>query len=366
MHLEQFSRTLEALYAAALEPRLWPEALEQVADSLGASSGWLAELDLAEGTGAGLVYRIDPEWQGRYFREFAEADPLSRTGPDGRGTDLAIFSDDEWTDREALVRTRFFNEFMRPIDVSSVLMIRLAAGQGRLVTLNVNRPARMGGFEAETRRAAAHLQPHLARAVELGRRLAREGEATDARARWGALRDPVLLVDGEARLLYANAAAETLLAGGAGLILSGGRLALAGSEADARLRALLHHASRSEGPCIGGAMALAGGRRLRVTPVLRDRAPLFEPRAAALVLVERADTAGEPARDACLIYQLTPAETRVALGIVAGRSPRQIAAAAGVSLNTVRNQLQRVYEKTGVSRQAELVRLLGHGETRAD
>lgn len=47
---------------------------------------------------------------------------------------------------------------------------------------------------------------------------------------------------------------------------------------------------------------------------------------------------------------LTPAETRVASGYVAGMIGKEIANAAGISHNTVIRQTQSIYDKTGIPR----------------
>jgi DNA-binding CsgD family transcriptional regulator len=58
------------------------------------------------------------------------------------------------------------------------------------------------------------------------------------------------------------------------------------------------------------------------------------------------------------LFNLTPAEARVAAGIAGGQTPTEIALDAGVSVHTVKTQLRAVFEKAAVSRQAELVALL--------
>lgn len=47
---------------------------------------------------------------------------------------------------------------------------------------------------------------------------------------------------------------------------------------------------------------------------------------------------------------LTPAETRVAAGYVAGMIGKEIASAAGISHNTVVRHTQRIYDKAGIPR----------------
>jgi DNA-binding CsgD family transcriptional regulator len=58
------------------------------------------------------------------------------------------------------------------------------------------------------------------------------------------------------------------------------------------------------------------------------------------------------------LFDLTPAEARVARSIVEGKTIEGIALTKGVSRETVRTQVASVLAKTGLNRQAELVALL--------
>jgi DNA-binding CsgD family transcriptional regulator len=60
-------------------------------------------------------------------------------------------------------------------------------------------------------------------------------------------------------------------------------------------------------------------------------------------------------------YGLTPTEVRLATHIAAGGSVADYAALHKVSEGTVRTHLKAVFAKTGVHRQADLVRLLAGG-----
>ena len=59
------------------------------------------------------------------------------------------------------------------------------------------------------------------------------------------------------------------------------------------------------------------------------------------------------------LFDLTAAEARVARLLASGDRLDDIAASEGVLRNTVRSQLQAVLEKTGSSRQQDVVALLG-------
>jgi len=78
-----------------------------------------------------------------------------------------------------------------------------------------------------------------------------------------------------------------------------------------------------------------------------------------LMLIARPDNEMLPSSDLLrLLFDLTPAESRVARLLSEGLTAAQVAQTTGTSQMTVRTQLRSVFAKTGVSRQAELVRLL--------
>jgi DNA-binding CsgD family transcriptional regulator len=57
-------------------------------------------------------------------------------------------------------------------------------------------------------------------------------------------------------------------------------------------------------------------------------------------------------------FKLTPAELRVLFAIVEVGGVREVAEVLGVSTETVKTHLSRLFDKTGAGRQADLVRLV--------
>jgi DNA-binding CsgD family transcriptional regulator len=56
-------------------------------------------------------------------------------------------------------------------------------------------------------------------------------------------------------------------------------------------------------------------------------------------------------------FFLTPAEKRLLESLLSGRSLNESAAALGVAMTTAKTHLDNIFQKTGVNRQAELMRL---------
>jgi DNA-binding CsgD family transcriptional regulator len=73
--------------------------------------------------------------------------------------------------------------------------------------------------------------------------------------------------------------------------------------------------------------------------------PMTRPQAPAVELVQS-------------LFDLTPAEARVARSLASGKTIATIATEGGVSPETVRTHVRRVLAKTGCERQAEIVALL--------
>ena len=78
---------------------------------------------------------------------------------------------------------------------------------------------------------------------------------------------------------------------------------------------------------------------------------------------------GENKGNGQLVEELSPGETRRALGLMTGRSRREIGAQLYVSLNTVKSRTRELYRKLGATSRAEAVAraealgLLDHTET---
>ena len=102
-----------------------------------------------------------------------------------------------------------------------------------------------------------------------------------------------------------------------------------------------------------GAMMVA-----HVIPIRLSARDIFVRCAAVLVLTPVTLPQAPPVELVQSLFDLTPAEARVARSLSAGETVEKIASVGGVSLNTVRSQLRCVLEKTGCHRQAEVVALL--------
>jgi DNA-binding CsgD family transcriptional regulator len=97
---------------------------------------------------------------------------------------------------------------------------------------------------------------------------------------------------------------------------------------------------------------------VHLLPVRRSAQDLFS-QASGLVVITPVDRSAVPNAELIAgLFDLTPAEARVARGVAGGLTLDEIGHAGDVSRETVRTQLKAVLAKTGVNRQVELASLL--------
>jgi DNA-binding CsgD family transcriptional regulator len=360
---------VELIYAAAVDPQLWPSAMAALADRVGGSISIITRLDTADpGSSEVILSQSDPRELDRYLTHYQTKNvfaPATRPDAFARGFREKVMTDRDclpWEDYQA---SEFCNDFMRPQGVNSSLFIRLELTETVNSTLSIGRSVHAERFQQREIDVARRVQPHLARAYTLVRRLSGAlahggnlAHALDSSAH------ALLVVDALGAVRMMNRPAEQLLRANRGLAVLGGRLVGQHPEPAKRLQKLLTEATAADGPRLGGAMSLAmPGHRfplaVRIAPVPMQRLPVFgEPRTALVCVTDLETGVRSPEQELCALFGLTPAEARVATAIFDGMSMREAAETLQVAHNTVRVQLARVYEKTGVTRQAELVKMM--------
>jgi DNA-binding CsgD family transcriptional regulator len=342
---------VDRIYEAGMAFERWPEALTRMADLLGARDASLGAM-APDALPWIFAPRTDPDFMRAYAEAWHPHDHVWR-GVTQRGVGRAA-SDAMVMPRDELEKSAFHNEWSRPQGYSTIMGAMVLAEQGwRTVLMLPGREA----FQRNQLDLLQTLAPHLRRAVQMNIRLA-QGDLNTAATVQMLQAGPAaaLVVDADARLLFANAAAEPLFRSGA-LRVAGDALA------QPELRIAVAR-------CAAGGLAESGGQvtlprprsfaplRLQVCPV-RHETPLLAPGLPAAIIVEvTAAAVADPAGRLREAYGLTAAEAAFALEIVKGDGKPAAAERLGISFATARTHLSRIFEKTGVHRQAELVRLV--------
>lgn len=359
---------VERLYEAAVKPEAWTRCLDDLRCAFGADvAAFVYRVRGPEGHVRVFSAGLDPSSELAYRERWFARDPWAPTAerfPAGVfGVGELILSERE------LRRTEFYQGFMRPLGLLRSLGAVLLREGCTFADLGVLRSGDRPEFREREFDLLRLLMPHLERAVHVFRHVVRVEAERDA---MGEVLDrfPVglLLLDERGRLLRANRRARQILAAKDGLSLDGEGIRGGTARETERLRAVILEAARAAAGLGGGAggglsVRRPSGRKplsLLVAPLHRDAPDLGEPRAAAALIVSDPERPGGPPPAGLLerLYGLTHAEARLAQLILRGRVPKEAARELGIRWNTARNQLKRVFAKTGTGRQAQLVGLL--------
>ena len=356
-----YQELLGAIYDAALEPALWPEALVRVSDALSAVGALYLSYDPTRPEQARHVLaRLDPELTRSYLIRYSRSSPWAKVRtslPVGPAVSL-----DAWVPPATLMRSDFYHEILRPQRVLHCGSACLVRDARRYVGFSVFRSAQTGPTEGWELRLLSALAPHVKRATQISARHA--DAAALERAQKTALEridHGVMIVDGHARVLYANRAAESVIARSDGMIVSARVLRGATTSDTQRLHALIADAVRGAS---GGTMRVA--RPSCAEPFLVLVAPTgssgrwaVDSAPAAIVFIT--DPERRPRlelRRLMDLFGLTATEAKVALALADGRGVPDAARDLRLSPNTVHTHLRRIFSKLGVNRQSELVRVL--------
>ncbi|WP_338829788.1 helix-turn-helix transcriptional regulator [Bradyrhizobium sp. 27S5] len=351
-------RLIELAYEAAVLPELWPNVLHQVGEIARARGTvlltaaphdvrWIASPDMHDDTAA----YVEGGWHQRNGR----LPRLLAANHAGFLRDIDVFDTPEEVQQDFQIR-----EFFRPRGLGWGAGTAIPVPSGDMLIYSVEREYQHGPIEREAIEQLDALRPHLARAALLSARLGMERAraATESLAILGL---PAAVLRRGGRLMAANTLFDRLVPD----VMQdrAERLALAAPAADALFAQAL--AALDQGLIsveVRSVPIAAQGDRppliVHLVPIHGSARDLFD-RALAIVIVTPVVPAEVPTAEVLQgLFDLTPAEARVARGIGEGRTVEAIAVAFGISRETVRNQLKAVLAKTGLGRQVELAGLL--------
>ncbi len=347
---------LDLVYEAALVPELWPRALDQIATRCGAAGGliitgypdgvrWTASEELR-----GLMQRgIDEGWMALNTR----ARKAAATEHAGFIGDLDLHTQEE------IARDPFYG-YLRSQGFGWCTGTLIPDLNGGVTIFNWEARTDHGPFEDAVIRSLDPLRPHLARAALLASRLGLE-KARTAAAVLENIGLAAAVLSGKGRVVAANALFEPLIPGIAEDRRD--RLRLTDSKADESFVGALERLRRLDATAAPLSIPLRTKPEglpviLHVIPVTGHGTDLFGAASCIAVLTPVKPSRAPGHAVVQGLYDLTPAEARIACAVAEAKSVEEVALTAGVSTETVRTHLKSIFSKVGVSRQVELSNLL--------
>lgn len=364
------------IYEGPLETPPWQSALELLRDAMEADVVSLVLRPPAEGDRGVILNCLRPgfktqkgpggdnnDWELSAYREqFFALDPFVNLP-----LDTVVALQDLMPGKE-LTSSAYYRDYLQPAGLFHILGLDTEESGGMLARLRVSRASESAPFEDAQRELLTQLTSHLNRAIRLYARLSRTTSERDLYA--GAvdqLAVATIILDEKGRMLNTNALARALLAEADGLSLQGERLHIDGRDANRELQDAVGTVIQAQQQ---GQTSVV--RALRV-PRSADHADLGlvvrpvpagewnegQASPSAAVFISDPDLK-ESASQATLgeLFELTPAEANLAILLSRGLSLAEVSETQNISQHTARAQLKSIFSKTGVSRQAELVRLV--------
>jgi DNA-binding CsgD family transcriptional regulator len=347
-----FDRLVDEIYEAAIVPERWKAVLDRLAGIANAEGAllfaaapgnprWLASDNIHS--------RIEAWVNGPFYQDNPRGQRLVPTREPRFLTDLDAFTPEE------LEREPFYTNFLRPNGLGWCVGTSVHSPAGDTLVLSVEKAWDKGPVPRQVAEQLDPLRPHLARAALLSARFGLEraratvdslnmiGLPAAVLAHGGkvlAVNDallayaPDIRIGAGSQLEFANQAAQSLFASdGRSLYSRGGSIPVRRTRTS---EAFVVHLLPMRG--LGRDVFTGAELLLYVTPVIQHPGP--------------------PPEILQALFDLSPAEARVAAMIAEGCSVEATAQALSVKPNTVRMQLKAIFSKTGTNRQAELVSLL--------
>ncbi|HEY7458871.1 MAG TPA: helix-turn-helix transcriptional regulator, partial [Xanthobacteraceae bacterium] len=364
---ERLSRLIGDIYDVVLDPSLWRSALRDIAKFVGGSASALYSKNARSVTGASHYnWGLQQRYLQSYWEKYIKYDPTTVGQLVFNVED--VYSAVDFITFEELFESRFYKEWIRPqglIDHVGATLDKTATSVAACV---VFRGEQEGPVDDQARMRMRLLVPHIRRAVLIGNVIdLRKSEASSFATLFDSLADGVILVDAHARIGFANVPAQTIIAEGEILRDAGGRLSAVDTAADKALRNIFAATpgGDTEVGAEGVAIPLSSANdeqwTAHVLPLTSGdrRREGVEHGATAAVFVRKVQLESPSLMKMLATrYKLTPAELRVLQGVIDVGGVPAIADALGISPTTVRTHMKSLFEKTGVRRQADLVKLI--------
>lgn len=353
-----FDETLtDRIYEAAVVPELWPDVLGEMSSAVDGAGGLLFTAN-AEHTGGVTSADIRAT-----FEEFVRdgwAAMNKRPARLGAANYAGFVRDNDFFTDEELDNDPVYRDFYRKRGLGWATGTMLDTPSGDSIIFSFERAYHKGPVPIEIVQQFDRLRPHLARGALLTSRLGLE-RAKAMAAALQSLGLPGAVLRSGGKVLAVNGALERLMPS----VLQDrrDRLRLSDGAADILLGDALSRGPLAGGPAAVNSIPVAATAEhppmiVHLLPIHGAAHDIFA-QAASLLVVTPVDRAVVPTAKVLQgLFDLTPAEARVARGISEAQTVEALAVSAGVSVETVRSQLKTVLSKTGLSRQQELINLL--------
>jgi DNA-binding CsgD family transcriptional regulator/PAS domain-containing protein len=364
---QALSDAVGAIYDCALNPEHWPEAMRRITELTASAAMGMGIIDHKRTQNVRLYdYGYAEDDVRLYFEKYAAMNPFFVARlmfPVGEPV-----TDEMLVDEQEKLSSRIYQEYFKPRGLRYGVTIELLRTAHRSAGTTLVRKDGQPAYGPADLALLRLLAPHFCRALTIADALDLRTLRSDMlEATLDSLSTGVYLTAPDRRVVYMNASAERQVKTGNALRIVNNRLAACDAKAAAALAEAIDEIAHDESDAGPGDWSLpipdanGAGYVATLLPVERGRRRSIVAPFAASVAVFVQDPQHLPVMPGTAfakLYRLTGGELRVLLALTQGLGAKEAADMLGVSEPTVRTHLQRMFSKTGTSRQTELLQLL--------
>lgn len=362
----ELSELIGAIYDCSLDPQRWAATCEMIAQRCDSAAGGICMHDLKQTQNDQLyVFGYEPEFLQKLGTRYAEspmaaADVLSNLG------EVSALS----MERFHLHDSCFYREVLQPHGVLDIMWFPALRTGGRMASLHASRSDKSLHYQQSDLALFKLLAPHVCRALAISDALDIQVMNSEVlKKTLDGLAAGVFLAARDGHVVYMNTAAERQVRSGTAMRLVDNRLSPVYPAARAALTQAIQDSAREGADmhamdhAIGIPDGTGGGYVATLLPIADGRrAGVLAPFAAsvAVFMQDPVQPPLMPGEAFGRLHGLTGGELRVLMALSQGLGGTEAAGMLGVGEPTIRTHLQRIYSKTGTSRQGDLLRLLHH------
>ncbi|TPL00605.1 MULTISPECIES: hypothetical protein [unclassified Mesorhizobium] len=360
-----------AIDAATFGSGQWDSVPAALSSAFPGSWGCLYNMNFPESRLNFLsIQNMDPAFVKSFVDHFAYVNPWAAYWASLKSTTIA--ASEEVYPARRIAKSEFYNDWLLPQNQAvAAAGMKLVGERDEAVHVLLHFPlSKSGVYDRAGLEILRRIRGSLERSVNLARLLRADTEASVAEA---ALversRCAAFVVAGDRLLREANPMAEQLFSSGRGVAVRNSRCHLMDKDADARFGAALEKLSTGT-PTLASRIAFrtaTGAWQMSVAAIPLPRPSpasimsLLPPRQMVLVLVvdlglQRADA--DNLASLSTLYGLTPSEIVFCKRLMLGESVTDAANQLAITEGTARTRLKAILQKTGTSRQGQLMLLL--------
>ena len=362
--LETFSEILGNLYQGPLETIPWASFLNQL--NLHLDSKYVTFiLRPPSQHDAGLMVNTtgtSAEATASYNQHFFSLDPFVDL-PNRQVVTLAEFvSIDDWLNSE------FYKNFLEPVDVFHILGADINTSDGAQCRIRISRGRASPAFDETDKALLGQFISHLERSIKIHMQLNRiETERNLYAGAVDQMAVGTIILDEAGKVLQTNQVADRLLLEKDGLKQVNDGLQVGTARDTQEFRRLLKQSllsQKSGHPSVVEALRVQRPSGRADLGIIVRSVPLSawsegkQCPAVVIFISDPEQQSSAPQEIVRALFDLTPAETHLALLLANGLTLDEASEELGISRNTARAHLRSTFSKTGVTRQTMLVRLI--------